>query len=337
MNSPDLDVVTLGMMMAEIAPPRAGARFTDAGPLTLFPSGSATIFGVALARLGARLGFISAVGDDELGAWLRTTLTDLGIDVTAVRTVPGQLTPVALASVDRDGAKQYAFYRFPGVCNPFDTLDVNEVSDAYLARGRVFDFTEGSIRGERVRATSLALARRARALGCTVCFNPNYRVDAWRGGAEEARPVLAEALAIATIGIMNGVEARLIAGVDSDLAAAEWLGDQLEIAVVTRGQHSTLLVTDGEITELPAFPVDVVFDIGAGDAFHAGFLAAWRPGADPAVCARFAAAASAVKIGRSPELVHAPTRAEVLAFLDQRGVDMSSLPLPAPDSSYGRG
>src|SRR3712207_7209569 len=52
---------------------------------------------------------------------------------------------------------------------PYTTL-FRSVDDAYLARGRVFDLTEGSLRGPGLRDVSLELARRARGLGRVVCF-----------------------------------------------------------------------------------------------------------------------------------------------------------------------
>jgi sugar/nucleoside kinase (ribokinase family) len=82
--------------------------------------------------------------------------------------------------------------------------------------------------------------------------------------------------------------------------------------------------------EIPAFDVEVVYDIGAGDVFHAGFLAAWRPGDDPLPAARFAAAAAAIKIGRPPQSEHMPTRAEALAFLSERGLDTPPLERSTP-------
>ena len=71
MTNADLDVLTLGMMMGEVAPPRVGAGFGDGRGLVLFPSGSMTIFALALARLGSRVGLLSRVGDDDLGHWMR--------------------------------------------------------------------------------------------------------------------------------------------------------------------------------------------------------------------------------------------------------------------------
>ena len=326
MGGPDLDVVTLGMMMAEVSPPRLGVRFADAESLVLFPAGSATIFSVALARLGGRVGLISRVGDDELGRWMLRTLREQGIDTGAIGVVSDQLTPLSLASVDEQGGKSYAFYRFAGSCDPLATLTAVDVDDAYLARGRVFDFTEGSLRSPGLRDVSLRLARRARDLGRVVCFNPNYRASSWAGGPDEARRALREALVLANLAIMNEAEARLIADAASAGEAAHWIAREGPSAVVvTGGGGPTLDVAGGESEEVPAFDVEVVYDIGAGDVFHAGFLAVWHPGADPRACATFAAAAAAIKIGRPPQLAHLPDRAATMAFLSARGVDTASL------------
>ena len=84
---------------------------------------------------------------------------------------------------------------------------------------------------------------------------------------------------------------------------------------VTDGAKSVHLLEDGSFTELPIPRADVVFDVGAGDVFHAGFLAVWRPGADASRCAQFAAAASAIKISRPPAIANLPSREEVVARL----------------------
>jgi sugar/nucleoside kinase (ribokinase family) len=87
---------------------------------------------------------------------------------------------------------------------------------------------------------------------------------------------------------------------------------------------------DGALTSIPAVPVDVVFDIGAGDSFHAGFLAIWRPGGDPIAAARFAAHTAALKISREPLPELLPTREEVSTAMEKTGAGGSAqYPLPA--------
>jgi fructokinase len=317
MTDGDLDVLTLGMMMGEVAPPRAGAGFGDGRGLVLFPSGSMTIFALALARLGTRVGLLSRVGDDELGRWMRERVEDAGIDTCGVATVAGQLTPLALASVDATGNKSFSYYRFAGISDPLATLRAADVPDAVLLRARVFDFGEASLRSPLMRAETLLLAQRARDLGLAVCYTPNYRASAWRGGVVEAADVQREALALADVVLMNAEESELLSGVSDPRAGARRivaLGPS--VVVITSGREGAIVATYGELTSIPAIPVDVVFDICAGDSFHAGFLAVWRPGDDPIAAARFATHAAALKISREPLPELLPTRDEVLAAMD---------------------
>src|SRR5215218_2566245 len=132
MTDADLDVLTLGMMMGEVAPPRAGAGFGDGRGLVLFPSGSMTIFALALARLGARVGLLSRVGDDDLPRWMRARVEEAGIDSRGVATVAGQRTAVALASADATRNKSFSYSRFAGISDPLAALRAADIPDAAL-------------------------------------------------------------------------------------------------------------------------------------------------------------------------------------------------------------
>jgi sugar/nucleoside kinase (ribokinase family) len=312
----DLDVITIGSIMAEISPPEHSTRVTEAKQLVMVQAGSATTFALAFQRLGGKLGFISRIGEDEIGAWIRATLEAEGVDTIEVRAVPGQLTPISLASVDAHGNKTFAYYRFPGYSEPLGTLKAEEIADDYLRRAAIFDLTESSLRSVGSREVALELARRCRALGVRVCVNPNYRPTAWEGGKTQAVHVLRQAMELADLAIMNAEEASLISGEAGFERAISWLAEHgPSLVVVTHGEHPTALIVNGQVSQIPAVPAEVVWDIGAGDTFHAAFLAHYTAGNDPHSSARFAAQAAALKIERPPLIDQLPTRAEVLAVL----------------------
>jgi 2-dehydro-3-deoxygluconokinase len=190
------------------------------------------------------------------------------------------------------------------------------VPDALLRRARIFDFGEASLRSPTMRDETLTLAARARALGLTVCYAPNYRASAWRGGAAEAAAVQRRALALADIVIMNGEEGALLSDVTNPTAeSSRLLAFGPRVVVITFGRDGAVVATPEDATPIPAVPVDVVFDIGAGDTYHAGLLAAWGTGADPLTAARFASYAAALKIAREPLPELLPTREEVLTAM----------------------
>jgi sugar/nucleoside kinase (ribokinase family) len=86
-------------------------------------------------------------------------------------------------------------------------------------------------------------------------------------------------------------EATLLTGLDDPLAVVEALPFDTVVAKLGR---DGAIVRSGPVTErVPAETVDIVDPTGAGDAFAAGFLAAWAAGGDPIAATRAAVAVGA--------------------------------------------
>src|SRR5918998_361200 len=182
-----------------------------------------TIFALALARLGTRVGLLSRVGDDDLGRWMRERVEHAGIDTAGVATVAGQLTPLAM-------------------------LRAADVPDSALRRARIFDFGEASLRSPLMRAETLLLAQRARDLGLAVCYTPNYRASAWSGGADEAADVQRHALALADVVLMNAEESELLSGFsDPNAAARRIIALGPSVVVITSGREGAIVATGGAV------------------------------------------------------------------------------------------
>src|SRR5262245_41665707 len=78
--------------------PNPGETVLGSGFLTV-PGGKGANQAIAAARAGGVCAFLGAVGDDAFGGDLRGTLAAAGVDVSALRTVPGP-SGVALIAVD---------------------------------------------------------------------------------------------------------------------------------------------------------------------------------------------------------------------------------------------
>ena len=83
----------------------------------------------------------------------------------------------------------------------------------------------------------------------------------------------------------------------------------------TRGPRGTIWLNEaGELEETPAFPVQAVDTLGAGDVFHGAFTLRLAEGADVRQALQFAAAAAALKCTRHGGGLAAPQRIEVEEF-----------------------
>ena len=339
-----LDLVVIGSALVEITPAELGRPLAEVEKLVPLPSGSAANFAAVLAGLGVEVGFISRVGADELGRWLITRLAERGIHTDFIRMVEGQMTPVSFCWMDQEGEKTFYFYRFLGCCDPMATLRERDLDPAQVTAGRLFDFTEATIRHEPLRSAALRAAVLAREAGREVCYAVNYRPASW-GDQSEGEIVATQhrACAAADLVVMNEQEADLVAqtsdlrpqttdyGNDergrlssvrgprsevrspAELAARRVADLGPRVVIVTSGEEGSLLLAEGELTHVPARKVEVAYDIGAGDAFHAGLLAAHLRGMPPVEAARFASDTAALRISRDAS-APGPTFEEVAAL-----------------------
>ncbi len=298
-----------------IVPQRAGRPLAEAERFVPLPSGAAANFAIALAALGAQVGFMSRVGADELGGWLVARLGACGISTELIKPVPGQLTPVSFCWADGAGEKSFYFYRFPRFSDPMGTFTIDQVDQSEVLLARVLDFTEATIRAQPLRDAAFRAAAIAREAGRTVCYAVNYRPDSWREPLPAIRTIQQQAIAAADLVLMNEEEARFIFATEDlseALARASELGPL--VVVATCGERGALVGCDGQQTEIAAYSVPVVYDVGAGDSFHAGFIAGYLRGMPAPQAARLGAAAAALKISR-PASAPPPTWSQVHDFM----------------------
>ncbi len=302
----ELDVVAIGSAMVEITPARMGRSLEDVEEMRPLPSGSAANFAGALAALDTRVGLISRVGADELGRWLTSRLGRLGVDTRFIKSVEGQLTPISFAWMDQEGEKTFYFYRFPGHCDPMGTLGESDIERSEAIAGRIFDFTEAAMRNEPLRSAALRAARIAKEVGRTVCYAVNYRPSAWCGQSEnEIIQTQENACSHADIAIMNHEEATLVSSTDDPERQLHRIADLGPTTVIiSRGEQGAHMLDRGTVYDVHARDVEVLYDIGAGDSFHAGFIAGLISGMNVSEAARFASDAAALRISRPAGAPH---------------------------------
>ncbi len=118
----------------------------------------------------------------------------------------------------------------------------------------------------------------------------------------------------------RGLEAY--SGSDSEGGLRRVLENGALTAAVTHGAGGVLWIESaapGDVLHCPAFAVDTVDTLAAGDVFHGAYALALAEGQRVGGAIRFAAAAAAIKCSRPGGRRGAPSRREVEAFLADRG------------------
>ncbi|HWO88607.1 MAG TPA: PfkB family carbohydrate kinase [Gemmatimonadales bacterium] len=114
----------------------------------------------------------------------------------------------------------------------------------------------------------LDVLKQVRKPAFVACDTMNY----WIQGKRTALMTL---LAQVDCLMVNDAEIRELTGDWHIHRAARWVqAHGPRYVVIKKGEHGAVLVGDGKVFYVPAFPLDDVFDpTGAGDAFAGGFLA----------------------------------------------------------------
>ena len=270
------------------------------GEFRMTPGGKGANQAVAAQRTGGAVTFITAVGDDAFGKESIERFTAEGIDVTYVYTKEGSPSGVALILVDEQGENVIAVA--PGANSQLTPEDIAAAAPAFEGAKQVI------IQLEIPYETVLAAVRMAKQAGSKVLLNP---------APMPATGLPDELLRHVDLLTPNTGELLQLAPDISqiDMAANMVLSRGPETVVVTHGsQGATVFSMDGE-HEVPAFSVDAIDTVGAGDCFSASLGVALAEGWPMNHAVRIASAAAALSTTKIGAQMSMPSRRAIEQLL----------------------
>jgi sulfofructose kinase len=284
--------------------PRAGEKVL-ASEFLITSGGQAGNAAVAVARLGAVTSYIGALGDldDDVANTIIKTFAGENIDVSGAIRVPGARSSASLILLDASGEKMIATRRNQGLNDavPKDAKAAVANLDAVLLDNRYVNI-------------SMPICDAAKARGIPRVLDLDKPAPPDDALVQGCTHVIASADAM-----------RESTGLKDHAAALKKYGETYKgFLAVTDGPDGVYWLDKGQsdlgtVRHLPAFKVKAVDTLGAGDTFHGAFAYRLAETGDEFDAMRFAAAAAAIKCTRFGGLTGAATRAEVEAFLNERG------------------
>lgn len=260
--------------------------------IKLMGGGDAFNVAVNLAALGIRASIASRIGKDGLGQAILEQGGDAGVDMSNVleTDIP---TSCSAVLIKKNG--QRSFLSFKGACHTFCEKDIaDKVLNQYncLYIGSAFDLP--CLDGEGLTC----LLKRAQKLGLKTALDiTGEAVD-----FELLRP----SLPYVTYFLPSLREALSLSMTKNAKEAAYFFHKYgAKTVIIKLGAEGCLISQNGDQLSVPAYPAMVMDTTGAGDAFVAGFLAAYSNGLSLRGCAALGNAAGAEcvsKIGASGTL-----------------------------------
>ena len=294
----NMDLVTYVPRLPEPGETLVGHSFVT------FPGGKGANQAVACARLGLATRLVGRIGNDNFGQEHLQALNDEGVDTAAVWVDKERSTGLAVISVD--DAAENSIIVISGANSALNEADVGRAKEL-LADAEIL-----LIQNEVPEEASFAVAQAAHDHGVTVVFDP-----------APARPLPQEAYSYLDWITPNEVEAEALVGfpvrTESDAAkAADILcGLGIRTAVIKMGERGAYYQSNDASEMVPAFKVDAIDTVAAGDAFNAGVAAGLAARRSAEECVRWGAAAGALAVTRRGAISSLPRRSEFEKLLEK--------------------
>lgn len=320
-------VISIGEVMVQLNPVSSGP-LRNVRMFERHIAGSEANILVGLERLGIRTRLISRVGDDELGLAILAELRAGGVDVSTVKT--DACAPTGIYFVQRGypvpGKTIVFYYRKGSAASRMDPSDVNEEavrdSELVLITGITPALSETCYEASR------SLLSLARSLGIPVVFDTNVRVKLWQTGQKALtglRPFFAGARYVFT----GQGDLDFLFGpgeLESQVAQVYKVAPEAEFVVVKQGKDGASVYRAGEdVLRHSGYKVEVVDELGAGDAFVAAFLACLLLGRDLNTALVYANAAGALAVTVKGDLEPLPTWGDLNLFIQRYGGSETTL------------
>jgi ribokinase len=254
------DVVGLGALNYDVlyAVERIARGGEEVGILEVkkAPGGSAANTIVALARLGAEVGFVGMVGTDEEGDLILDDFRTEGVE-TRIRKKEG-FTGTAIGFVDAHGER--ALYIYPGVN---DQLCMEDIDKDFLNNAR-FLHTSSFVNKDQLEMQY----ELAKHLKSQLSFSPGMLCFQY-----ELADLIDVIERSAVVFLSHDELKSLINGEGYEKGADLLLNRGAQIVCVTLGAQGCYVTDSSGVSHvIAAYPTEVADTTGAGDSFAAGFL-----------------------------------------------------------------
>lgn len=267
---------------------------------TIYPGGKGANQAVAAAKLGGRVTMVGCVGKDYYGEQLIQGLKDVNINTEFIRYC-GIATGTALITVDNNGANTIVVVG--GANLECSINDVDKALSGFKVPGILL------IQHETNQETVSYAVKKAKQHGWLVILNP-----------APARSISDDVLACIDLITPNETEASTITGdtintfSDAEQAAQKLLARGVKDVVITMGQQGALSMGSSGKYYIPAFKVQAVDTVAAGDAFSGALAAAIAENKTLKESLTFAAKAAAISVTRHGAQPALPFKHEVDMF-----------------------
>jgi 2-dehydro-3-deoxygluconokinase len=298
------DVVTFGEVMLRLSPPDF-MRFEQTHSFNAHAGGAEMNVAVACARLGLKAAYVTKLGDNSIGHFIRNKAREHGVDTSYILWDADSRCGVYY--VEFGAAPRTNRVIYDRRDSAISKLKPGEVKWAEILKGSRLFHTSGitpALSSTCAEATNEVL-KTAKDQGCKVSFDVNYRGKLWT--PSEAKRFTEPASEFIDILITTEEDTKVVYGIEGkdyeDVAAKLTDKFGFEVVVITvretpsvwTNKWSVFAYSEGKVYHSPKYDIEVVDRLGGGDSCSAGFIYGYLELKDLQKAVDFGSAFSALK------------------------------------------
>lgn len=305
------EVITIGETMVSLAPLKSGA-LQQGGQFSAHLAGAESNTAIGLQRLGHTTRWISRLGNDAFGRFVRSAIEEEGVEINDVVMDDTAPTGVMFKEPQEDDETIVRYYRKESAASRISPKELNSMD---FSSGKLFHFTGITpVLSAGCQAAVVAARELARTQGLLCSFDPNIRMKLW--GETDYRPLLRELMFGADIVLLGVQEAQVLLNTEDISEIFQILfAAGVQYVAIKSGSSGAWTGTPEEQFFIKPYPCVSIDPVGAGDGFNAGFLSGLLEQRSILECGEMAAVVGAMATQTKGDVDGYPYRAELFERL----------------------
>ncbi|EDM36050.1 PfkB domain protein [Pedobacter sp. BAL39] len=305
-------IICFGELMLRMNPP-SGLRFIQSKSLEINIAGAEANVSVLLSQLGVPARYLSRIPENDLALLALQELRKYGVDASEI--IKGG-ERMALYFIEHGNHVRSSQVIYDRAHSSFASLKKGMISwEKALKGGSVFHWSGvAAALSQSAAEACLEAIEAARLQGLKICSDFNYRKTLWKYGKQPAE-IMPPLLAYSDIAVADLDAVKVYFGIETDeglsfearfqdcyqqlllkMPGLKTLGMSFRKVKGLTHEYSAALAHEGDFFYSAVHEVPYITDqVGSGDAFTGGMLAAMAKGLHPQEIVDWAAACGILK------------------------------------------
>jgi len=275
-----LDIITIGESLIELSTP---SSIKSSECFNKNYGGDTLVTAVAALRSGAKVGYITKVGDDVFGEYLLSAWKSEGLESSSVKLSKGQNGIYFVGH--NNNAREFQYYRQKTAAS---TLSISDIDFDYIKSAKLI-YATGFVQSLSLNTKECVqeVFKFAKENGVLTSYDPNcQKYGTGRDEAVENFNMISDYIDILFIESKDGEQLFETSSVDKLITKLSDLG--IKTVVIKDKETGITIYQNNDTVNIPPILTEMIDATGVSNAFNGGFLSKFLSGASMINAGRYA-------------------------------------------------